>query len=139
MPVVFQKIIDRQDLVRNRNVLYVFGDNMLRKGYGGQARAMRGESNAVGVATKLSPGAYFGDDPLEVQAQCRMIDEDMKRLFDKVKRGGVVVWPADGIGTGLAEMPTRAPRTFHYLNQKLAALLKAADLFDKETGDDDQS
>lgn len=132
MPVLFQKMVDREDLRRNPQVLYVFGDNVQRVGLGGQARAMRGERNAVGVVTKYSPSDYFGEDPAEVMTQNRMIDQDMKPLFDKVNRGGIVVWPADGIGTGLADLPRVAPSTFAYLNQKLAALLKAADLFSKE-------
>ena len=132
MPVLFQKIVKREDLRRNPQVLYVFGDNVERVGLGGQAGEMRREVNAVGVATKYSPRVYFGEDPAEVMAQNRIIDQDMKPLFEKVNRGGIVVWPADGIGTGLADLPRVAPSTFAYLNQKLAALLKAADLFDKE-------
>jgi hypothetical protein len=131
MPVIFQKMVDREDLVRNRDlgVLYVFGDNVQRVGFGGQARAMRGEKNAVGVATKYSPRDCFGEDPAQVEAQNRIIDEDMKPLFAHVKTGGIVVWPADGIGTGLADLPNKSPSSFAYLNQKLAALLKAADAF----------
>lgn len=132
MPVLFQKIVKREDLRRNPQVLYVFGDNVQRIGLGGQAGEMRREVNAVGVVTKYSPRDYFGEDPAEVATQNRMIDQDMKPLFEKVSRGGIVVWPADGIGTGLADLPRVAPSTFAYLNQKLAALLKAADLFDKE-------
>ncbi|UTC28315.1 hypothetical protein GURKE_02840 [Brevundimonas phage vB_BpoS-Gurke] len=135
MPVLFQTIIKRTDLVRNRDVLYVFGDNVQRRGFGGQAREMRREPNAVGIVTKLTPELYFGNTPEEVVAQNRMIDEDMKPLFAKVKAGGVVVWPADGVGTGLAQLSVRAPRTFDYLSHKLAALLKAADLFNQETPD----
>lgn len=132
MPVIFQKMVDREDLIRNRElgVLYVFGDNVQRVGFGGQARAMRGEKNAVGVATKYSPKRCFGETPAEVEAQNRIIDDDMKVLFDHVKTGGIVVWPADGIGTGLADLPNASPSTFAYLHQKLAALLKTADLFD---------
>ncbi|USN14167.1 hypothetical protein PAPPERLAPAPP_04930 [Brevundimonas phage vB_BpoS-Papperlapapp] len=133
MPVLFQKIVKREDLRRNPQVLYVFGDNVQRVGLGGQAGEMRREVNAVGVATKYSPADYFGEDPAEVAAQNRIIDQDMRPLFEKVNQGGIVVWPADGIGTGLADLPRVAPSTFAYLNQKLAALLKAADLFDKET------
>lgn len=133
MPVIFQKMVDREDLIRNRRVLYVFGDNVERRGMGGQARAMRGEPNAVGVATKFSPSAFFSEDPGDVATQNRIIDEDMKRLFEKVKAGGVVIWPADGIGTERAELAVRSPSTWDHLQQKLAALLKTADLFSKET------
>lgn len=132
MPVLFQKMVDREDLRRNPKVLYVFGDNVQRVGLGGQARAMRGERNAVGVATKYSPQHCFGEDPAEVEAQNKVIDKDMKPLFAKVKAGGVVIWPTDGIGTGLADLPVKSPSTFAYLNEKLAALLKAADMFDRE-------
>jgi hypothetical protein len=133
MPVIFQKFVDREDLRRNPSVLYVFGDNCKRVGFGGQAKAMRGEKNAVGVATKYSPADCFGDSPTETDAQNRIIDQDMKPLFDHVKAGGIVIWPADGIGTGLANLPLAAPETFDYLQQKLAALLKTAAMFNKET------
>lgn len=132
MPVLFQKQIVREDLRRNTTVLYVFGDNMAKKGYGGQAREMRGEPNAVGVATKYSPYDTFTSDPVDVVLQNQRIDDDMKRLFAQVKRGGVVVWPTAGIGTGLADLEARSPETFEYLKQKLAALLKAAELFDRQ-------
>jgi len=136
MPVLFQKMINREDLRRNEDVLYVFGDNTIRKGMGGQAGAMRGEENAVGVATKyqpsMHPAAFFGDEPAEVEAQNRIIDEDMKPLFKKVKTGGIVVWPTDGIGTGLSELPQRAPSTYDYLEQKLAALIRTGLMFKKE-------
>jgi hypothetical protein len=134
MPVLFQKKVDREDLIRNRSALYVFGDNVRRVGMGGQARAMRGEPNAVGVATKYSPSVYFSEGPGEVLAQNRILDEDMKPLFEHVKGGGIVIWPADGIGTGLAELDRRAPSTAAYLQQKLAALLRASTLFDPQKG-----
>ena len=129
MPVIFQKHIDREDLRRNPSVLYVFGDNMAKKGYGGQARAMRGERNAVGVATKYSPYDPFTSDPVDIVLQNQRIDDDMKPLFEHVKAGGIVIWPADGIGTGLADLANRAPETMDYLKEKLSALLKTAELF----------
>lgn len=49
MPVVKQDQIMRRDLLDNQDKLYVFGDNMVRRGFGGQAREMRGEPNAVGI------------------------------------------------------------------------------------------
>jgi hypothetical protein len=136
MPVLFQFHVVREDLCRNRGVLYTFGDNTARRGYGGQAKQMRGEPNAVGVRVKYAPSmestAFFGEEPAEIIAQQRMIDEDFKRLFEHVKAGGVVIWPTRGIGTERAELPARAPSTFDYIKLKLAALLKAAELFHKE-------
>lgn len=133
MPVLFQTHICREDLRRNLKTLYVFGDNARRVGHGGQAREMRGEPNAVGIATKYTPYSLFEDTPIAIDAQARLIDQDMKRLFEKVKAGGVVVWPARGIGTNLAELATQAPTTYEYVRQKLLALIRTAEAFDKET------
>jgi hypothetical protein len=137
MPLLYQKFIVREDLRRNRRALYVFGDNVIRRGMKGQASHMRGEPNAVGIATKyrpsMDPEDFFGDEPEQIIAQNRILDDDMKRLFDHVKAGGIVVWPTKGIGTGLAQLPTRAPYTWDYLQQKLAALIKTAALFEKDS------
>jgi hypothetical protein len=134
MPVIFQKFIDREDVRRNRKTLYVFGDNVQRSGYGGQAAAMRGEPNSVGVRTKYAPSmnpvAYYGEEPAQIESQKRMIDEDFKRLFEHVKTGGIVVWPANGIGTERAELPIRAPTTLAYIEEKLSALLTTGRMFE---------
>jgi hypothetical protein len=129
VPVLFQKVIKRSDLMRNPAVLYVFGDNATRRGRKGQALEMRYEGNGVGVRTKYSPYSHFIEQAGSTIAQKRMIDEDMKPLFDLVKRGGIVVWPTDGVGTGEADLPRCAPTTFEYLEAKLAALISAAELF----------
>ena len=36
----------------NPRAIYVFGDNLLRKGLGGQAKEMRGEPNTLGIVSK---------------------------------------------------------------------------------------
>ncbi|SDK47143.1 hypothetical protein [Bradyrhizobium ottawaense] len=63
MPVVFQNWITRNDLLDNRDKMYVFGDNVQRTGFAGQAKEMRGEPNAIGVVTKwapsMQPTAFF--------------------------------------------------------------------------------
>ncbi len=115
--IIYQSRIYRRDLRANPNVLYVFGDNLERVGFGGQAAEMRGEPNAVGVATKNAPGMndddFFSDD--EFQRNIVIISTDFDRARAQHRRGDLVVVPADGIGTGLSEMPLRAPRTFEFL------------------------
>jgi hypothetical protein len=120
-----QKFISREDLQANPDTLYAFGDNERRRGYGGQAKAMRGEPNAVGVRTKRkparnSPDDFWSDDTYE--QNCRMIAEDLVRVHAHLSAGGDVVLPEDGLGTGLAELATRAPRTFAYLQEQLQRL-----------------
>jgi hypothetical protein len=135
MPVIFQKIYKMDDARRNPDVLYVFGDNVERWGRGGQAGELRDEPNGIGVATKYSPHQCYGNDPAEVIAQNQIIDEDMKPLFAHLLKGGIVIWPSDGIGTGLAGLPTYAPRTFEHVEQKLAALIRVGKLFQR-SGED---
>jgi hypothetical protein len=55
MTLIFQEWITRKDLRENPDKRYVFGDNVERRGYGGQAKEMRGEPNAIGVVTKWAP------------------------------------------------------------------------------------
>lgn len=109
-----EKIITRAMLRAEPDTLFVFGDNIAGAGLGGQAKVMRGEPNAVGIPTKwlpsLSAVAFFTDADFEhvkpkIEVQFRM-------LADHLRNGGKVVWPEDGIGTGLAELPARAPAIY---------------------------
>jgi hypothetical protein len=114
MPVIFQPRIYRNDLQANPDVLYVFGDNLLRQGMGGQAGEMRGEPNAIGLPTKRKPtmedDAFLSDDDIETVYNA--IQSDLKRLVDHLADGGIVVWPLDGIGTGLAQLQQKAPEIY---------------------------
>ncbi len=108
MPIKLQKWIRRSDLQANRETLYVFGDNIRRVGYGGQAKEMRGEPNAIGIPTKWSPGIYASD------AQALTFIREWVTCFENLDYylgaiHGDVIWPEDGIGTGLAAMETHAP------------------------------
>ena len=126
MPIVFVERYSREDLRNNPENLYVFGDNIRRVGLGGQAAACRGEPNAVGIPTKIGPSNgptdFFFDAILPDLKP--FFDHGFKQLEDHLTRGGIVVWPKDGIGTGLAQLPIRAPKIHEYLNQRLAELQK---------------
>lgn len=126
MPVIYQHRIYRSDLVANPSAIYLFGDNEERIGLGGQAAMMRGEPNAVGVCTKATPGArneFWSDDRLT--ENCAIIDADLARAFAHAKEGGNIVIPSDGLGTGLAQLGTKAPKTFKYLAEQLSKLERA--------------
>lgn len=124
MPIITQKFIFRSDLQSNPSVKYLFGDNLVRMGYGGQAKEMRGEPNAIGVATKRTPsnrpGEFFSDD--DYDQNVGQMEEDLEPARDHLRKGGILVIPADGLGTGLSELPQRAPRTNVALLDMLAEL-----------------
>ena len=114
------KFIARKDLKANPNKVYLFGDNIQEKGYGGQAKEMRGEANAIGIPTKKAPNmrsdAFFTDS--EFNENKNAID----KAFNKIPDDKEVVIPESGIGTGLADLKNKAPKTFKYIQSKLSLL-----------------
>lgn len=117
--IEYRKRIARADLRREPATLFVFGDNLQGRGLGGQAAEMRGEPNAVGIPTKrapsMAPAAFLSDSDLDEfkVAAC----DPLRRLAEHLQAGGKVVWPADGIGTGLARLADRAPRIWASLER----------------------
>lgn len=118
--------ITREQVRANRETLFVFGDNMAGTGYGGQAAAMRGEANAVGVVTKWkperTPSAYFTDSDWLNGDVRHALFQAFDRIEAALADGRDVVIPADGVGTGLAELPRRAPKIAAYIERRIAAL-----------------
>ena len=85
---------------------------------------MRGEPNAVGVPTKIKPtrgkDAYFSDDRFDEYSQA--ILNSLSSAIAHLKQGGLVVIPLDGLGTGLSQLPTRAPNLNAFLERRLQEL-----------------
>jgi len=128
--IITQKFINRCDLQKNPDVMYLFGDNTRRRGMGGQAGHMRNEPNAIGVATKMLPSqmenSYFSDD--DIFNNIKVMWDDLKPAFIHLThKNRLLVIPEDGLGTGLSELPTRAPRT----NRALTAMLQHLYVVDK--------
>lgn len=122
MPLHYQKFIRRSDLRANPHAWYVFGDNLACQGMGGQAREMRGEPNAFGIPTKRSPAEYLSDSPADYVETVSAWTPEFTYLTQFLLAGGTVVWPADGIGTGLADLQNRAPRLWQRLELFRAGL-----------------
>lgn len=120
------KFVTRECLRANPDKIFLFGDNLERRGYGGQAREMRGEPNSIGVPTKKSPSyresAFFTDDEFEENKLA--IDRALTEIL-RLARSHVIAIPEHGLGTGRAQLDKRAPRTFAYLKLRLAELLEA--------------
>ena len=125
--VTKQEFISRDDLKNNPERIYLFGDNLKGEGFGGQAKEMRGEKNAVGIPTKLAPSnhesAFFTDNDLLDNKLA--INEAIGKL-GRFAPDTVIIIPADGLGTGLAKLEEKAPLTFAYLEEKLAGLQSTA-------------
>lgn len=123
MPLERRQWITREMMEKEPSVLFVFGDNLERWGRGGQAREMRGMSNAIGLPTKRSPYKFLTDaDAGEV---AEIIRPDLVRLHKHVQAGGTVVWPMAGIGTGLAKLACQAP-AIALMYENVLVMLKSA-------------
>lgn len=115
--------VDYTDTLINsaKTEYFVFSDNKVRAGFGGQAAACRvrgahgrhqNKVNCIGIRTKHAPvmdeRVFFSDQPDEL----RMIAEDLGRVENLLRLGETVWWPYTGIGTGLSELPERAPKCY---------------------------
>jgi len=123
MKVEIQEWYDLGQCAENPHKLYVFGDNMIRVGEGGQA-SVRKAANSIGIATKRLPtmgaNAFFSDKIDEAKT----ILSDLQNVINTFHTGDyeVIVLPKDGLGTGLAKMPINSPRLFHWLNESISLL-----------------
>jgi hypothetical protein len=119
MPVIVQKEwFTTEQIRKDRNVLFVFGDNKERTGKGGQAKVCRDEPNCIGVITKArashgSESDYLNDYDLAVNIM--LITRDFMPIINHLKQGKTIVFPGDGIGTGLAKLEEKAPQTFMFV------------------------
>lgn len=115
-----------EEIVKNNpNKLFVFGDNMLRYGKGGQA-IIRDFPNTIGIATKRAPRtdkeAYFSDADDEMDTML----QDIRKLY-LISRCNVfthIVFPTKGIGTGRARMKSKSPMLYKMMKNKLETYFK---------------
>lgn len=117
-------IITRGDVQANPNVLYLFGDNSIRRGLGGQAKQMRGEPNAIGIITKKYPcneDRCFLSDEFYTTNKID-ITVDIDRVINKFKRGGYINIIIPPLGVGMAKLPEKAPKTWEWLQSELNRL-----------------
>ena len=116
--LIKHKWITRKEMRQNPDHLYLFGDNCMRRGYGGQAKECRGEPNAIGIRTKKRPdnrpSSFFTDD--EYDENTRMIFEDFKPVLAALNNGRTVIIPEKSLGRGLARLPELAPRTQKFID-----------------------
>jgi len=108
-------------------MVWVFGDNVDRRGCGGQA-CIRYVPGAFGIPTKLGPGVlehhYFSDTYYHTHR--KYIDDAMDQLCDMWNQGRVIVLSENGYGNGLAQLDVVAPKLYSHLMLRLNLLVKTA-------------
>lgn len=116
----------REEVAKQKDKVFLFGDNTDDRTNTHHVptstqAVIRGLDNAIGIDTKKNRGtkesSYFTDEDFdEFKTQ---VDEAIDKA---IKSGKTIVIPKDGIGTGRAQLKTRAPKLYEYLNNKLKAL-----------------
>ena len=120
MSIRIQKLFSIEDCSNHPEDIYIFGDNLIGRGYGGQA-IIRNCHNTFGIPTKRLPShsedAYFSDQFDEYEAVKERIEKLLALKFSKADI--TFVFPEDGLGTGLSKMNIKSPQLFKYMNEQL--------------------
>ena len=120
MSTIIQKRFSIEDCNQNSSRIYVFGDNLIGKGKGGQA-IIRDCRNTYGIPTKRLPSmdedSFFNDDFDEYEAVKSAIEKLI--ILKHSRKDTTFVFPEDGLGTGRAEMNIQSPKLFKYMNKLL--------------------
>jgi len=107
-------------MVSNPLNIYVYGDNAARVGKGGQA-SIREHSNSVGVATKRTPDmgemAFFSGTSWDLQTLLTDLFNLERMHSDPKFNKFTLVFPKDGLGTGLAKLPETSPYLYDVLSK----------------------
>ena len=115
------------DAKNNQDSLFIYGDNDIHLGNKGQA-IIRGEFNTAGIPTKKTPHsysyAYYNDD--DYDRNCSNITKAIQDIKKKilVSKYKFLILPSNGLGTGLAKLPEKAPKTYAFLQQSIGQLIK---------------
>lgn len=124
---IFKGFWTVKDTLKHDDSLFIFGDNDLHFGQGGQA-IIRYRVNSIGIPTKKAPDnnikSFYTD--AEYSENCKKIDCAIQYIKMLLQSGlySNVMYPENGIGTGLAQLDKKAPKTFEYLNQCIQELKK---------------
>jgi hypothetical protein len=128
--IIYQGHWTNESPRENKNALYIFGDNDIKQGNGGQA-VIRDEPNAMGVPTKKLPSkgenSFYTD--LEYDSNIQKINIAIENILKEFMKDdyNYLVLSYNKLGTGLSQLPERAPKTFKYLDNKINNLIQLFD------------
>ena len=113
-----QKFYTVDDCKNNPKKLYIFGDNLIHEGCGGQA-IIRHCENSFGIPTKRLPNmneeAFFSDQPDEIQQTLAhliaLVTVFETGYFD------TLIFPLDGVGTGRAKLKEKSPIIYNMISE----------------------
>ena len=121
--VIFDDFWTVEDVKRYPYALFVYGDNDVKQGKGGQA-IIRDLPNTIGIPTKKYPNnrpiSFYTEG--EYDQNIKKIDQAIANIIKEATKYRYVVFPENGFGTGLARLPDKAPKTLDYLMKQVQLL-----------------
>jgi hypothetical protein len=108
------------DCKRCPDSLFIFGDNDIKQGIGGQA-IIRICANSIGIPTKKFPSyknqAYYTD--AEYVENCKKILKSIDKIIVESMNYNKLFFPMNGFGVGLSLLQVKAPKTLKFLNDMI--------------------
>ena len=104
----FEEILSVEMCENNPSFLFVFGDNLLKKGKKGQA-IIRDCKNAFGVPTKRLPSMDVGSFFSDKQDEYDVVKNKLIYLYNEHLKGKTIILPENQIGSGLANISKNSP------------------------------
>lgn len=95
-----ETIITRTYLRSHKDHIFVFGDNLLRRGKGGAA-ILRYEPNVYGFITKKAP-TYEDSDYYTVDEYRSVFESELKKLIETILRNPYKTFLISRLGGGIA-------------------------------------
>lgn len=122
---VQQAWYERDKVEADQDAVYLFGDNYMQQGKPivpkSTQAVIRGLPNAIGIPTKHSPyghdSAYLRDGDFK-----KFKASTLAAINEALSSGKVIVIPADGIGTGAAQLARWSPKCASFLSGALNTL-----------------
>jgi len=122
---IFDGFWSVDDVRKNPNFLFVYGDNNVKSGKRGQA-IIRDELNSIGIPTKKYPSnhsnSFYTD--FEYTDNVKRINDAIELIIKKSTLYQYIILPKDGFGIGLAQLSIKAPKTYKYLNESIKILCR---------------
>lgn len=94
------RYVTKEFLRANPNVVFVFGDNLLRYGKGGAAK-LRDEPNTYGFITKKAPNNK-DESFYRLEEYRTVFSDEMVKLFTEIQSNRDKIYLISKIGSGLA-------------------------------------
>jgi len=115
---IFEGYWSENDCDNSPRTLFIFGDNDIKTGRGGQA-VIRFCKNSFGIPTKKYPNyrisSYYMDS--DYDNNIIKIKYAIENLIKKSEDYDVIMFPKNGLGTGLSKMQIYAPKTLTSMNE----------------------